>query len=228
LRIHSLSLGFVRAYLVETPAGLLLVDCGMPGSEKAILATMKSLGRRDMQLIFLTHAHVDHAGSAAALQRLTGAPLAIGRQDAPALASGWMPARGRRTPLRLVVDLCMPFLPVQPARPDFLLDDGDPLPLAGLPARIVHLPGHTPGSCGLELDGHTGGPIGFLGDLVSSRLGLHLQHHIIADQAALQASFRRIRDLGLALAYPGHGSRPLTGLELSLLVDRRLARTMIK
>ena len=219
LRIHNLTLGFVQSYLIETPDGLFLVDCGMPGSEKAILRVIQQLGGRRLKLIFITHAHVDHAGSAATLKRLTGASLAIHRLDAEALEAAKMLARGQMTPFRLLVALALPLVSPQPARADILLEDEQALDRLGLPGRVVHLPGHTPGSCGLLLDGKTG----FLGDLVSTRSGLCLQHHLIDDQAALLQSFRRIRELELDTVYPGHGARSVSGEELRLLIDARLA-----
>jgi glyoxylase-like metal-dependent hydrolase (beta-lactamase superfamily II) len=83
IQVHPLKLGFFfQAYLIETPDGLFLVDCGMPGHEKTILRAMQRLGRQDLKLIFITHAHVDHAGSAAALKRLTGVQVAVHRLDA--------------------------------------------------------------------------------------------------------------------------------------------------
>ena len=57
-----------NAYLVEAPRGLVLVDSGLPGSEKGILKAIAKLGKKpsDLKLILLTHRHLDHIGSAAA------------------------------------------------------------------------------------------------------------------------------------------------------------------
>ena len=105
INIHPLTLGFVQAYLIETPNGLFLVDCGMPGQQKNILPVMQRLGCQDLKLIFITHAHADHTGSAAALKKLTGAQVAIHRLDAEALRTAKMPARGRSWLLRQVMAL---------------------------------------------------------------------------------------------------------------------------
>jgi glyoxylase-like metal-dependent hydrolase (beta-lactamase superfamily II) len=218
LNIHSLTLGFVQVYLIETPDGLFLVDCGMPGQEKKILAAMQRLGRQDLKLIFITHAHADHTGSAAALKRLTGAQTAIHRLDAEALRTARMPARGRSWLMRQVMAVMTRLVRLQPVQPDIVLEDGDRLERYGLPGRAIHTPGHSPGSCCLVLDDHSG----FVGDLVSTTGEPHLQHDIIDDWAQLHASYLRLRELELEKVYVGHGQRSLSGCELVDLIDAEL------
>ncbi|MEV7612538.1 MBL fold metallo-hydrolase [Streptomyces sp. NPDC089799] len=55
-----------------------LVDAGTPGSGRRIHDRVAAHGvdPADISLIVLTHAHIDHFGSAAELHRLTGAPVA--------------------------------------------------------------------------------------------------------------------------------------------------------
>ncbi|HWY28040.1 MAG TPA: MBL fold metallo-hydrolase, partial [Candidatus Sulfotelmatobacter sp.] len=67
-----------NAYLIEASRGLVLVDCGLPGSEKRILKAIAKIGKKpsDLKLVLLTHRHLDHIGSAAALKKQTGAKLA--------------------------------------------------------------------------------------------------------------------------------------------------------
>jgi glyoxylase-like metal-dependent hydrolase (beta-lactamase superfamily II) len=54
--------GIVNAYLVEEEDGLTVVDTGMPGGAKGILAAAEGLGK-PITTILLTHAHGDHIGS---------------------------------------------------------------------------------------------------------------------------------------------------------------------
>lgn len=218
MNIHPLSLSFVQAYLLETPGGLLLVDSGTPGQERAILQAMQQVGRSDLKLIFITHAHADHFGSAAALRRLTGAPLAIHHADAQAMASGKTPARSRKLLMRLILPLFNRLSPSQPTPADILLEDGDTLEQFGLPGMVVHTPGHTPGSCCLVLEDQSG----FVGDLVSTNGQPHLQHRFIEDGAQLRQSYLRLRQLKLEKVYPGHGRRMLDGEELVRVIDAEL------
>ena len=76
IRIPILPLGMVNAFLVRSASACILVDTGLPGSEHKIERALRrnGLGWRDIRLIVITHAHVDHAGSAARLRELSGAP----------------------------------------------------------------------------------------------------------------------------------------------------------
>lgn len=75
-------LGIVNAYLVREDDGFTLVDTGMPGSAKDILAAADEAGA-PVRRIALTHAHNDHTGSVDALRgRLPGVHVAIGARDA--------------------------------------------------------------------------------------------------------------------------------------------------
>ncbi|WP_442808014.1 MBL fold metallo-hydrolase, partial [Trinickia soli] len=77
ITIPILPFGMVHCHLVIGATGCVLVDTGTPGSEEKIERALKENGRgfRDVTLIVITHAHTDHAGSAARLRELTGAPI---------------------------------------------------------------------------------------------------------------------------------------------------------
>ena len=218
INVHPLTLGFVQAYLIETPQALFMVDCGMPGQVKNILPLLQRLGRQDLKLIFITHAHADHTGSAAALKKMTGAQVAIHRLDAEALRTGKMPARGRSWLLRQLMAVMTRVVHLQPLQPDIVLEDGDSLEQYGLPGKVVHTPGHTPGSCCLVLDDGSG----FVGDLVLTTGEPHLQHGIVDDWEQLHASYQRLRGLGLEKVYVGHGQSSLSGSELVALIDSEI------
>ncbi|WP_322786955.1 MBL fold metallo-hydrolase [Paraburkholderia sprentiae] len=66
----------VHCHLIIGEEGCVLVDTGTPGSEDKIERALAKHGRgfRDVSLIVVTHAHTDHAGAAARLRELTGAP----------------------------------------------------------------------------------------------------------------------------------------------------------
>jgi hydroxyacylglutathione hydrolase len=222
MNIRSVDLRFVQAYLIETPAGLVLVDCGVARQEGAIRRAMQQIGRDDLKLIFITHAHADHYGSAAALRRITSAPVAVHRADAEAMANGETRVRGAKPLVRALTSAMARLSPTPPVQADVLLEDGDSLARYGLPAVVVHTPGHTPGSCCLVLEDGAG----FVGDLVSAGGNPHLQHTFVEDWEQLRRSYARVRDLRLSRVYAGHGSRVLTGDELADLIDAELARPL--
>jgi len=214
MNIHPLTLGLVQAYLIETPGGLVLIDCGMPRQEGAILRAVEQLGRGGLKLIFITHAHADHYGSAAALVRQTGAPVAIHRADAQAMANGETSIRGTSGLKRAITSLALRLDPTPPVRADVLLDDGDSLAQYGVPGIVVHTPGHTAGSCCLVLEDGTA----FVGDMLAARRKPNLQRTYIEDPVQLRESYIRLQGLKLAKVYAGHGSHVLTGEELNRLI----------
>ena len=67
--IHTLSLSMANVYVIENQLGLVLVDAGMPGNERKILSYISRLNGKQLDLIYITHAHLDHYGTAAALKR---------------------------------------------------------------------------------------------------------------------------------------------------------------
>lgn len=211
LHIHMLPLlplGLTQSYLLEFDAGLLLVDSGLPGSESRILAKMAVINRNDLRLIFITHAHLDHYGSAAAVRRHTGAPIAIHPLDQAYMARGETPLGSTRGRGRLV----HPFLPVlhrfvmvEPTQADIYLEDGDSLGDYGIDAYVLHTPGHTMGSLSLIVEGRHA----FVGDLVSTFRKPHPQRYIAHDWSLIADSLDRLKSLELEWIYAGHGNLPL-------------------
>src|ERR1700712_2745224 len=84
ITIPILPFGMVNAHLILSEAGCILIDAGIPGSERKIgkVLAQRGLTFRDIKLIVVTHAHTDHAGSAAALRQLSGAPILAHQDDA--------------------------------------------------------------------------------------------------------------------------------------------------
>lgn len=215
-KIHPLPLRMSVAYLVEGPDGLALVDAGMPGDERRILGQMAALGRDDLRLIYITHAHLDHYGSAAALRRATGAPIAVHRADGPAMAEGQTilgTARGIGRLIALTMPLAHRFFPVEAAPADILLEDGDRLDEYGLPGEALHTPGHTLGSTSLILDGG----LAFSGDLVTTTGRPHVQRSFAQDWSLIPTSVARLQAARPDWVYPGHGRQPLSGHGLQQL-----------
>lgn len=215
-RVYSIPMGLVQAYLIETDVGIGLVDAGMPGFERRVLRQMESLGRPDLRLIFITHAHLDHYGSAGALRKLTGAPVAIHRADAESMAQGQTPlgsVRGRGRLVKALIPLLQRALRPEPTEADLLLTDGDSLLDFGLDARVLHTPGHTPGSsCLIVEERHA-----FVGDLLSATGQLHAQQFFAHDWSQIPESLARLQAQNPEWVYPGHGRGPIGGKMLQSL-----------
>jgi len=80
----------LAALLITSPEGHVLIDGALPSSAPLILENVRALGFEvgDIRLILNSHAHFDHAGGIAALQRASGARVAVSVPSAPVLERG--------------------------------------------------------------------------------------------------------------------------------------------
>ena len=133
-------LGMVNAYLVGEDDGLTLVDTGIPGSMKAILAAAGALGAPIVRIV-LTHAHGDHIGSLDPLvERLDGVEVSIGQREARLLRKDKTPDPGEPEDAKYRGGF-----PGAKTRPARQLNPGD-----RVGSLEVHAaPGHTPGQIAL-------------------------------------------------------------------------------
>ena len=211
--IHPLMCGFGYAFLLEDAQGLFLIDSGSPGQENVVLKKMKQLRRTDLKLIWITHAHYDHYGSAAALRTLTGAQIGVHPADASSLSLGQSPLGATRHQgfiFSLVLPLLERIWPLPATSPDFSLEDGETLERFGLNASVHHTPGHTPGhTCILLPDGTA-----FAGDLIGRSPWLGLQCLVATDWSQLPDSLTRFQAIHPQRAYTGHSPRPISGMTL--------------
>jgi hydroxyacylglutathione hydrolase len=214
--IRSFQAGQSVAHLIEVPSGLILVDAGSPGKEKKILSEIKRMGDQKLQLIFITHAHFDHYGSAAAIQRRTGAPIAIHEKDVEFMARGETPlgsVRGRGKIAQVFLPLAEALYRPEPTQADIIFTEGHHFAGTGPEVTAIHLPGHTPGSCGLLLEKK----IAFVGDLLSTRGQPHAQRYYATNWSQIATSLDRLKSLKPEWVYTGHGRKPLSGQELEQL-----------
>ena len=208
MKIHSIQAGFGVAHIIEADAGLYLVDAGSPKNEGKIQAQMNALGREDLRLIFLTHAHFDHFGSAAQIRALTGAPIAIHEADAGYLARAETPlgtVRGRGKIAQILLPLAEMIYKPEPTLADIQFEGDHDFSDLGLDAKAVHLPGHTPGSSGLVVERE----VVFVGDLLSTTGKPHAQRYYATDWSQISESLDRLRELQPEWIYSGHGTDPL-------------------
>lgn len=216
LSVHSMRAGMGHVHLIESDHSLILIDAGSPHHEQKILNKMRALNRSDLRLIFITHAHFDHYGSAAALHQATGAPIAIHHQDACLMEQGQTPlgiVRGRGKLARLFLPLYEKWVHFTPPKADLQLDDGDELEVFGIGGKVIHTPGHTPGSASLLVEGR----IAFVGDLLSANGRPHAQRYYADDWEKLARSVERMKRIGPELTYTGHAHKPLNRKALKKL-----------
>jgi glyoxylase-like metal-dependent hydrolase (beta-lactamase superfamily II) len=199
----------VNVYLL-LGSTLTLVDTGMPGNANAILGYIDSLGLAPAGLarIVLTHHHLDHVGSAAALKQRTAAQLLAHPADVPFIARECAPPPPRNALDRLLGRLVPILIRAEPAPVDLTVQDGDRLDLLG-GATVVHVPGHSPGSIALHLPSER---VLICGDAIDHRRNrLEPPSKLFtADMDQALASLRRLAELEFDLLCPGHGD-PIVG-----------------
>jgi len=126
------------AVLVTSESGHVLMDGALPESVPQIVANIRASGFRveDIKLIVNSHAHFDHAGGVAELQKLSGARVAASAWTAGVMKTGAVP---RDDPQFGAI------IPITRVARVETFKDGETLK-AGAVAVTAHLtPGHTPG-----------------------------------------------------------------------------------
>ncbi len=206
--LYCIATGAINTFYLDDPAGGILIDTGYPDTAPKILAALAAINRRphDVRHILLTHAHPDHIGSAAALQRLTGAQTWMHPADAPIATSGTgfrplTPAPGLQK--KLLFKAFVPHIPrVDPVTIDHAIHDGDTLPLAG-GLTAVHTPGHCAGQLAFLWKRHGG--VLFAADNCMNLFSLDLS--ICYEDLALgKQSLQKLSTLDFTLACFGHGT----------------------
>lgn len=129
MEFFHLVLGRIQTntYVLATDEGAVVID---PADEyDKINDLLESIGKK-AEYILLTHAHFDHCGAAAKLQR-QGAKIIMGEKEAEFLASG-----GHLAKVGFNFEIFTP---------DILINDGDKLELCGMKFTAIFTPGHTMG-----------------------------------------------------------------------------------
>jgi glyoxylase-like metal-dependent hydrolase (beta-lactamase superfamily II) len=187
--IYLIEAGYTNVYLVEHEGDFALIDAGPPGSLKAIREYMDSLGLdpAEIRLVILTHSHWDHAGGLSEIYEEFRPRIAAHRLEARYVSEG-KPPLGRS---------------YKPVPVDLLLDEGDII--HGL--RVLHTPGHTPGSICLL---HGAEEALFSDDLVYELDGelYEIPSQYSLDPEGNRESIRRMAGLSFKHLLPSHG-RPV-------------------
>jgi len=139
----------VSAHLVDTDAGLVLLDTTYPQTVYLLLESIRTLGYdpQAIRYVINLHGHYDHMGGTRAVKELAGARTCIGERDMEIISEkpelSWAPEYGAQFHERFEVD-----------RP---LRKGDLIELGSTSIRCEHSPGHTAGTMSfffnVEIDG---------------------------------------------------------------------------
>jgi len=224
--LHRLGSSLVNSYVIEEGGQVTIIDAGLPGYWRDLPTELAAMGRTldDVRAVVLTHGDTDHVGFAERLRRERGVPVFVHELDESRArgeirkpSTGWGPVKVRPLLRFLAYSGRRSGLRIPPLTEVLTFGDGATLDVPGAP-RVVHLPGHTPGSVALrvpELDAI------FLGDgfttrsVLTGELGPRLAPFTLEPARAL-ASLTRLDGIEATWVLPGHGEAWNSGLAEAL------------
>jgi glyoxylase-like metal-dependent hydrolase (beta-lactamase superfamily II) len=228
--IPILPMGMINAHLIAGGNKHILVDSGIPNSQERIGKALNKHGLtfKDIGLIVVTHAHGDHAGSASAVQKLSGAPILAHQTELPYFQQE-KPMTYCPTGLfgKFFLKTGRPTRPYDAFTPEILLKDKEDFNLSdfGVHGTVVLTSGHTEGSLSVTLSNRDA----LVSDLVASGIllgGIAMRGRPkpppFEDDARMVAEeLKRLIDMGMETFYLGHGG-PLNAQQVRGYCERIL------
>jgi metallo-beta-lactamase class B len=127
------------AWLIVTSEGHILLNTGMPGSGKMIAKSIRDLGfdPKDIKLLLSSHAHIDHVGGHAFIEKLSGARVVLMAEGVDLMTSGGKNDFFYRD---------LPNFEYDPLKVDVVLRDGDTIKLGDVALTALLTQGHCKGA----------------------------------------------------------------------------------
>jgi len=216
--VHLARTELVNWTIVADGSGVMLIDAGFPGSRDDVLTSLRSLGftSADVGAILLTHAHIDHLGSAIWFAHTHGTPVychpaevAHARRDyleqaspAALMAQAWRP-QWLRWSAQVAAKGALQRAGIPAARP---LTAEIAATLPGRP-RALPTPGHTSGHCSYVVDGVlVAGDALVTGHPLAQRHGPQLLPSVFNhSDVDCTRSLSVLATAGTEILIPGHG-----------------------
>ena len=125
---------WVSVYLIDTPEGLILIDCAYEENLYLLIDSIRGLGfdPKDIRHLLISHGHFDHCGAARQLQEMSNCESWINEKDAYFFTE--------RRDLIAFEDRVPEF------RIDHYYDSDQSICFGGMTIWPVPCPGHTPGT----------------------------------------------------------------------------------
>ena len=198
-----------NTYIIYGPTG----DCAVidPGYEGTPAFNEAAALGDKLKYILLTHRHSDHLLAALPLKKLTGATIAIHKDDECGLENA-------DDSLFYYVSSYL-FDSQEVGKSDLLLNDGDVIDVGGEPLTVMHTPGHSQGSICFLGDG-----VLFSGDTLFAA-GMGRVDFPTGNVAQMAASLKALCQLDRTLVVcSGHGPTSTVGAEADTNPYIRMAK----
>ncbi len=171
----------------------ILIDCGSGFFVEETLGQMEEYGinPKKIKTIVITHAHFDHCGGAKEWKKITGAKIFIHEKDKNALETGEGTMNEEFE------------AEYQPVKADKILKEGDVIKAGKYSFKVIHTPGHTPGSICLWDEKNK---VLISGDTLFLD-GVGRTDIKGGSEKQLKESLKKIKGLGnIDILLPGHGA----------------------
>jgi glyoxylase-like metal-dependent hydrolase (beta-lactamase superfamily II) len=230
--LHRLGEEIVSCYLLEEARAVTIIDAGVPAYYADLTTELAAMGRtiEDVRALVLTHGHDDHRGFAERLRVEHDVPVSIHVLDR-ALAQGEVgnPSAGMgERKLGSLLRYMLWLIRHGAMRTKALtavgtFDPGTTLDVPGA-LRVIHTPGHTPGSVTFYAPGHDAL---FVGDALATDAVISERHGpqicpFAADPDDALASLANIEQLEAHWLLPGHGSPWTDGVAAAVVAARNV------
>ena len=219
-RVYRMTGGTTNIYLIEEGGKYTVIDAGTPRDYALLANSLSELGTNveSLEAVLLTHAHLDHVGFAEKARAEAGAEVWIHQADAEAARNGKASWKNERSffPYFLRGAFWGTFFSLArrgatkmiPIKELSSFTDGEIIDVPGSP-RVVHTPGHTPGSSALYLERRRAlmaGDAICTWNAFTGRVGPQiLPGGLNMSSAQALASLERLSGIIADVVLPGHG-----------------------
>lgn len=217
--IIKLDLGGANSYLIRGEKGFLLIDTGLKGAKVKLINQLKEteIEPTDISLIIITHDHYDHTGGLKEIKELTGAKVLIHEDELKVS----MKSNHSSFIFRIIVNIFSKFTPKEqpecPIEADIKIDKEIDLAPYGFMVKVIHTPGHSPGSiCIITNDNEC-----FVGDTLFNMFPGTYYPIIVYDRKKLLKSYLKLEKENCSIYYPGHGKHILKEKFIKKIINNK-------
>jgi hydroxyacylglutathione hydrolase len=184
----------------------ILIDTGWKSSRLHLATGLEELGIYRLDALILTHSHFDHVENAAFVREIYGPKVIVHKSEAEFLESGNSPLPGgtikpAKLALEWLGEKVQEKVKYEPCKADILVEDEFSLSDYGFEVRIVHTPGHSPGSVSVIIDDE----IALAGDTLYGAIPSSAFPPFADDADELIKSWGKLLESRCEIFLPAHG-----------------------
>lgn len=203
-KIQRIKCGNGNCYILSNGKNAVLIDTCREKYREKIVNACKPY---HIQLLILTHGHMDHVQNAAFLSDRLHVPIAMSRADFELINDNMAQSLKAKSVLgKIVLAASLKSFreeKITPFTPNVYLSEGDTLDAYGISAEILSVPGHTNGSIAIDVNKK---------DLIVGDALMNMFYPTVSmlyhDEAVMRKSAEKISKLGNRMIQFGHG-RPV-------------------